>query len=100
MIDKVFSDIQEGYLYKYWVAKRAILTPRNEGVDKIYEMIMKRFPGKWRKYLSADIVAEEDLHDAYPTDFLNSVTLSGMPPHSMTLKAGDSDSVEKLRWRS
>ena len=38
--------------------------------------------------MSADTVAEDDLQNAYPTDFLNSVTLSGMPPHSMTLKAG------------
>ena len=26
--------------------------------------------------------------NTYPTDFLNSVTLSGMPPHAMTLKVG------------
>ena len=38
-------------------------------------------------YLSADSVAK-DLHNTYPTDFLNSITLSGMPPHSMTLKVG------------
>ena len=49
---------------------------------------MTKFPGKGRPYLSADSVAEEDLHDAYPIDFLNSITLFGMPPHSMTLKTG------------
>ena len=31
---------------------------------------------------------QEDMANAYPTDFLNSVTLSGMPPHAMTLKVG------------
>ena len=49
---------------------------------------MTRFPGQGKAYLSADTVAEDDLQNAYPTDFLNSVTLSGMPPHSMTLKVG------------
>ena len=49
---------------------------------------MSRFPGEGKTYLSADTAAEEDLHDAYPTDFLNSLTLFGMPPHSMTLKVG------------
>ena len=49
---------------------------------------MKKFPGEGKTYLSADSVAEEDLHNAYPTDFLNSITLSGMPPHSITLKVG------------
>ena len=49
---------------------------------------MTKFPGQGKTYLSADSVAEEDLHDAYSIDFLNSITLSGRPPHSMTLKVG------------
>ena len=55
-------------------------------MDKLSEIIMEKFPGEGKTYLSADMVAEEDLHNAYPTDFLNSITLSGMPPHSMTFK--------------
>ena len=88
LIDKVFPDIENGYPDKYLAARRAILTPWNESVDKINENIMMKFPGQGKTYLSADSVAENDLHAAYPTDFLNSVTLSGMPPHSMTLKIG------------
>ena len=49
---------------------------------------MEKFPGKGKTYLSADTVAEDDLHNAYPKDFLNSITLFGMPPHSMTFKVG------------
>ena len=49
---------------------------------------MQKFPGEAKTYLSADSVAEEDLHNAYPSDFLNSVAVSGMPPHAMTLKVG------------
>ena len=88
LISQVFPGIQSGYSDKYTVAQRAILTPKNENVDKINEMVMDKFPGLGKKYLSADTVAEEDLHNAYPLDFLNSITLSGMPPHSMTLKVG------------
>ena len=73
---------------KYFVSRRAILTPKNENVDKINEMIMEKFPGIGHTYLSADTVAENDLQNAYPTEFLNSITLSGMPPHSVTLKVG------------
>ena len=47
---------------------------------------MDKFPGDGKTYNSADTVAEEELQSEYPTDFLNSITLSGMPPHSMTLK--------------
>ena len=53
-------------------------------VDKLNETIINKFQGK--SYPSADTVAKEDLHNTYQTDFLNSITLSGMPPHSMTLK--------------
>ena len=28
------------------------------------------------------------MENAYPTEFLNSITLSGMPAHAMTLKVG------------
>ena len=63
---------------KYFVSRRAILTPKNENVDKINEMIMEKFPGIGHTYLSADTVAENDLQNAYPTEFLNSITLSGM----------------------
>ena len=49
---------------------------------------MEKFPGQGKTYLSADSVADEDMASTYPTDFLNSVTLSGMPPHAMTLKVG------------
>ena len=59
---------------------RATLTPLNDNVDKINEVIMAKFPGEGKTYLSADSVADEDMANTYPTDFLNSVTLSGMPP--------------------
>ena len=88
LVDKVFPNIDDGYLDKYYASRRAILTPKNENVDKINEKIMDRFPSIGHTYLSADSVAEEDLVNAYPTEFLNSITLSGMPPHSMTLKVG------------
>ena len=47
-----------------------------------------RFPGIGNTHLSAVSVAEDDLQNAYPTEFLNSISLSGMPPHAMTLKVG------------
>ena len=88
LIEKVFSGIEHGYADKLFVSHRAILTRINDNVDKINEIIMKKFPGEGQTYLSADSVAEDDLHNTYPTDFLNSVTVSGMPPHAMTLKVG------------
>ena len=86
LINKVFPNIEDGYTDKYFAAKHAILTPKNENVDRINEIIMDKFLGEGKTYLSADTVGEEDSYNASPTEFLNSITLAGMPPHSMTLE--------------
>ena len=75
LINKVFPNVKNGYSDKYGIARRAMLTPRNESVDKINEVIMSSFPGQGKTHLTADTVAEDDLKDVYPTDFLNSITL-------------------------
>ena len=86
LINKVFPNIEEGYSHKYYVSCCAILTPRNTNVDIINEIIMHKYPGKGKTYFSSDTIAEDDLSGSYPTEFLNSVTASGIPPHAMTLK--------------
>ena len=88
LIDKVFPGIQSGYEDRYFISRRAILTLKNENVDKLNELIMNNFPGEGRIYLSADTIDEKDNEHLYPIEFLNSITLSGMPPHSMTLQIG------------
>ena len=48
---------------------------------------MSLFPDRSVVYKSADTIAE-GLSQTYPTEFLNSLTLSGLPPHEMELKVG------------
>ena len=98
VIERTFPNIEEGYLDKYFMSQRAISTPKNDNVDKIREMIMEKFPGIGQAYLSADTVAEDELSNAYPTEFLNSITLSGMPPHFMMLKVGASVILLRESW--
>jgi len=88
LIAKVFPTIEKGYTNRGFVSCRAILTPINDDVDKLNEIIMDRFPGESKTYLSADSITDGDLHGVYQTDYLNSLTVSGMPPHSMKLKVG------------
>ena len=87
LVQKFFPQLEEGYAEKYFVSQHVILTPINDNVDKLNENIMEKFSGDGKTYLSTDSVAE-DLHNTYPTDFLNSISLSGMPPHSVRLKVG------------
>ena len=46
LITKVFPNIGFGYQDKYFVSQRVILTPKNENVDKLNEIIMDMFPGE------------------------------------------------------
>ena len=62
LVKKVFPNINEGYTDKYYAARNAILTPKNENVDNINELIIDRFPGKGTTYLSADTVSVKMTH--------------------------------------
>jgi hypothetical protein len=71
---------------------KAVLCPKNADVDKLNEELMRRLPGREQVYLSADAVvigeasSDEGLH--VTTEFLNSINVSGLPPHVLTIKIG------------
>lgn len=66
---------------------RAILSSTNERIDKINTKVMKIFPSEECKtYLSADTITDSSLGYLFPTEFLNSLTPSGLPPHCLCLK--------------
>ena len=88
IIARIFPDISDGYTHKYFVSQCAILTPKNDNVDKINEMIIESFPGVGKTYLSADAVDGDSVHHVYSTDFINLLTPSDMPPHAVTPKVG------------
>ena len=66
LIDKVFPQLGNIYMDKSFISQRAILTPLNDNVDKINEVIMEKFPGEGKTYLSADSVADEDMAGVEP----------------------------------
>ena len=72
------------------LTKRVILASTNEICLNINKEIIRQLCGEERIYYSADSIVSEDPNDAvnYPTEFLNSLTLSGMPPHQLILKPG------------
>ena len=59
----------------------------NEESLKLNEQVLNKLPGDVRTYLSADEVVTDDEFEQtqYPTEFLNSLTPSGMPPHQLVL---------------
>jgi ATP-dependent DNA helicase PIF1 len=81
-----------------YITQHAIVTPFNDEVDKLCTLVDEAFPptatatqpAEKRVYLSADSVVDEG-HGAdamYPTEFLNSLDFSGVPPHKLQLQVG------------
>lgn len=86
--DWVFDNLSEvtGNTAKF--ARRAILTVLNEDAIEINDMCTTRFPGSEFKYLSADVDVQGGNAAMFPTEFLNTLTPQGMPPHELILKVG------------
>lgn len=86
----VFPNIQTHFKDHKWLCERAILAPKNVNVNVINLQIQEQLPGKTTLYQSIDTVKDVDTAVHYPTEFLNSLEPSGMPPHNLRLKIGTS----------
>ena len=71
-----------------WFANRAILTPKNADVDTLNDDIIERINCDMQNLYSTDTVSAEDNSAIYPPEFLNSLNISGLPPHKLRLKVG------------
>ncbi|XP_062212752.1 uncharacterized protein LOC133913583 [Phragmites australis] len=85
LIDSVFSMLDANLADPNYITSRAILSTRNECVDTINMKMISRFRGDEMVYHSFDC-AEDDPHNYYPSEFLNSLTPNGLPPHVLKLK--------------
>jgi ATP-dependent DNA helicase PIF1 len=99
LVDEVYSDLgrfTNSQSRNEHIIQRAILTRLNEDVDNINTAIMNRFdfttpdgtPAQCRTYHSVDSVMQGEQRGVYPTEFLNSLNMSGVPPHTLTLQEG------------
>jgi hypothetical protein len=77
-----------------YLAERCILTTTNNLVDRINETIMDQVDGTATVVRSADSVSDTAQAALYPPEFLNSINISGVPPHQMTLKVFTQSHIE------
>ena len=84
----IYPNIEENYRRDGWLNKRAILAPKNVTVDELNETLLAKIPAEERIYKSQDFPISA--HDAvkYPTEVLNGLSFSGVPPHRLVLKVG------------
>ena len=67
-----------------------ILTPKNDESLLLNDKILNKIAGIKRTYYSSDRVVCDSREEEqnYTTEFINSITPSGMPPHRLQLKTG------------
>jgi hypothetical protein len=75
-------------LNQNWLRQRAILVAKNDDVDKINFQIQQLLPGNLISFKSIDTTVDENETVNFPTEFLNSLDIPGMPPQNLRLKIG------------
>jgi ATP-dependent DNA helicase PIF1 len=78
LIQDVFPSLEEHATSATYMSSRAILSTKNEHVDKLNAMMIERFSGDEKVYHIFDNVVD-DPQNHYPIDFLNLITPNGLP---------------------
>jgi ATP-dependent DNA helicase PIF1 len=85
LINDVFPSLKHNGRSSAYISARAILSTKNEYVDELNAILIDQFPGEEKIYYSFDS-AVDDTQNHYPSEFLNSLTPNGLPPHVLRLK--------------
>ncbi|XP_054274451.1 uncharacterized protein LOC128994153 [Macrosteles quadrilineatus] len=86
IVEQIYGDCLANRDYNA-MRDRAILAPLNRDVDNINNEIIQIIPGQETIYKSFDSVKDEpDGALKFPTEFLNSIEISDLPPHELRLK--------------
>ncbi|KAF2903264.1 hypothetical protein ILUMI_02924 [Ignelater luminosus] len=88
LISKVFPNIDTNYKNHAWLSERAILAATNKDVNDVNIKIQSQINGQIRSFKSIDSIIDPNEVVNYPTEFLNSLDLPGLPPHYLQLKVG------------
>uniref|UniRef100_K3Z2Q3 ATP-dependent DNA helicase n=1 Tax=Setaria italica TaxID=4555 RepID=K3Z2Q3_SETIT len=87
LIECIFPNLNANMTNKDYITSRAILSTRNDWVDNINTKMIGMFQGGEMVDHSFDS-AIDDPHNYYPSEFLNTLTPNGLPPHLLKLKIG------------
>jgi ATP-dependent DNA helicase PIF1 len=70
-----------------WLVQNT-LAAKNVDINEMNFQIQNKIFGELMTYKSVDSVTNQDDVVNYPTEFLNSLELPGLPPHNLQLKIG------------
>ena len=86
--DEIYPELSAHATDSDWLCQRAILAPHNETVNAINNRLLDEFPGEHSQFLSIDTALSDEESTMYPTEFLNTIEVSGFPPYVLNLKIG------------
>lgn len=88
LIEMVFPNIAQNYENHVWLSELVILAAKIVDVNEMNFQIQNKVASELKNYKSVDSVTNQDEVVNYPTEFLNSLELPGLPPHNLQLKIG------------
>jgi hypothetical protein len=88
MVVAIYPRLHKGQATNEYLHERAILAPRNKEVSLINAMVLSYLPSAQVNFLSADSTEDTEVANTYPSEFLNTLEVSGMPSHKLLLKIG------------
>ena len=86
MIEEVCDDFDAHIGDAKYFQGRVLLATTIKIVDEVNDETVERIPGDLHTFHSIDTVGDIDNATMFPTEFLNSLSLSGLPEHKHKLK--------------
>ena len=89
--NKVYPDLSTNGMdpsVPSWLSEQCILAPLNKQVTLINDELLKDFPGQLHVYNSFDSCPGDEEGVAYPVEYLNTINLSGLAKHKLSIKYG------------
>jgi len=90
LIQAIYPNLNTTSFTPDFLTERAILSTRNSDVDAINSMATEMMHSEYQMiYRAVDTIPEgEDNAGNFPTEYLNSVNISSLPPYLLALKVG------------
>ncbi|XP_028782174.1 uncharacterized protein LOC114738301 [Neltuma alba] len=93
IVSVIYGDVIANLSNNEYFNDRAILALKIEMIDKINQYMCSLLPGEAHEFFSSDSVCQslnqnDSFDNLYTTEFLNTISSSGLPPHKLMLKVG------------
>jgi hypothetical protein len=84
----IYPQLHEGQATNEYLHEHVILALRNKKVSLINAMVLSYLLGVQVDFLNADFAKDKKVANTYPSEFFNTLEVSGMPSHKLPLKIG------------